>query len=63
MNRLDKIYSNVCNPAWLASIEKLYNGKHEEEKTVTKNQVRKFLSTNKSYTSHEVTPNRFQRIL
>ena len=37
MNRLDEIYSDVCNPAGLASIEKLYNAIHEEDKTVTVN--------------------------
>ena len=61
MTRIDEIYSDVSNPAGLASIEKLYNALHEKDESVTKNQVKQFLASQKSYTLHNVTPNRFQR--
>ena len=61
MRRIEEIYSDVSNPAGLASIEKLYNALHDEDESVTKNQVKQFLATQNSYTLHKVTPNRFQR--
>ena len=58
---MDKIYSDLKNPASLSSIEKLYEEVKKQDKTITRSEVKKFLSSKDSYTLHKHNRNRFPR--
>ena len=58
---MEKIYSDVSNPASLSSIEKLYNEIKKHDRSVKRSDVKKFLSGKDSYTLHKHNGNRFPR--
>ena len=58
---MEEIYSDIDNPAGLASIDKLYKEIKKVDKTVTKDDVKLFLSGQDSYTLYKVLPRKFPR--
>ena len=58
---MEKIYSDLKNPAGLSSIEKLYREVKKNDHEVTKNYVVKILNFKESYTLRKGTRNRFPR--
>lgn len=58
---MEKLYSNLKNPAGLASIEKLFKAAKKSNQDITKKDVEKFLSSKDSYTLHRQNRNRFSR--
>ena len=58
---MEEIYSDIKNPASLASVEKLYKQLKKTNDTVRKKDVEKFLSGKESYTLHRHGRNRFSR--
>ena len=58
---MESIYSNVKNPAGLASIDKLYKEIRKQDDSVSKEDVKKFLSSKDSYTLHHQGRIRFSR--
>lgn len=58
---MDKIYSDLDNPAGLGSIKKLYDEMRKRNSKITKEDVKKFLKKQHSYTLTKVTKNKFPR--
>lgn len=58
---MEKIYSDLSNPAGLGSIKKLYKEIKKRDKNVRVNDVKKFLSGKPSYTLNKLTRKKFPR--
>ena len=58
---MEKIYSDLKNPAGLASVEKLYQAAKKSNINVSRKQVESFLASQDSYTLHKQKKKRFFR--
>ena len=58
---MESVYSDIKNPAELASVEELYKEIKKSGDVVTKIDVEKFLSSEDSYTLHRYGRNRFSK--
>ena len=58
---MEKIYSNINRPAGLASVQKLYKAIKKTNKKIKLSDVKRFLSSQESYTLHRTTRKRFPR--
>ena len=58
---MESVYSDLKNPAGLASVQKLYRELKKDDDTVTKKDVEKYLASKESYTLHRHGRNKFSR--
>ena len=61
MNKIEKIYSDIRNPAGLSSVKKLYKAVNESGNKTSLKEVEDFLSSQPSYTLLKENPRKFRR--
>ena len=58
---MEKIYSDINNPAGLGSIQKVFNEIKKVDAKITRDDVKKFLNSKPAYTLNKATKNKFPR--
>ena len=58
---LQSLYEDYSAPYGLSSIDKLYKAAKERSPNITKNEVKNYLKSSRTYTLHKLQPKRFKK--